>query len=147
MSKTDWDQRFIDLAEYIGQWSKDRNTKVGAVIVDVDKRVISTGYNGFVGGMDDEVDVRYERPFKYSYTEHAEANAIHTAARLGVSVKGSTMYVKWFPCETCTRAIIQSGISKLVCCEPDFNDKRWGESFKIAYEMLNECGVELKYVC
>jgi dCMP deaminase len=145
--ETDWDQRFLDLGEYIGNWSKDRSTKVGAVIVDNDKRVIGFGYNGFVSGFRDNIDSRHERPAKYDYTEHAEANAIHTAARIGVSVKGCTMYLKWFPCVSCTRAIIQSGITKIVCCKPDFNDVRWGAQFKISLEMLEECGIELIYKC
>lgn len=147
MSKTDWDQRFIDLAEYIAQWSKDRSTKVGAVIVDADKRVIGMGYNGFVTGMDDEIDERHERPLKYSYTEHAERNAIYTAARNGSPIKGCTMYLKWFPCCDCARAIVQSGIVRLVCCEPDFEDERWGESFKLAYEILSEGKVKIDYKC
>lgn len=144
-SKTDWDQRFIDLAEYIGNWSKDRSTKVGAVIVDDDKRVVGMGYNGFPAGFDDEIDSRHERPVKYAYTEHAERNAIFTAARNGSHIKGCTMYLKWFPCVDCARAIIQSGIKRVVCTKPDFDDVRWGHSFKVSHELLVECGVELTY--
>ena len=43
--KTDWNLRFMQLADHIAQWSKDRSTKVGAVIV-MDKNPISMGYNG-----------------------------------------------------------------------------------------------------
>jgi dCMP deaminase len=144
-TKTDWDQRFIDLAEYIGNWSKDRSTKVGAVIVDEDKRVVSLGYNGMPVGFNDNIDSRHERPQKYAYFEHAERNSIYTAARNGSHVKGCTMYLKWFPCVDCARAIIQSGIKRVVCTKPDFEDKRWGDSFKLSYELLSECGVELTY--
>ncbi len=45
------------------------------------KRILSTGYNGFPSGIDDSIESRYERPAKYDYTAHAEANAIYTAAR------------------------------------------------------------------
>ena len=51
--KTDWDKRFLDLAEYISSWSKDTSSKVGAVIVH-NKRIVSTGYNGFPEGYDDD---------------------------------------------------------------------------------------------
>jgi len=146
-SKVDWDQRFLALTDYIAGWSKDRSTGVAAVIVDSDKRFVGMGYNGFPAGFDDDVDSRHERPVKYQYTEHAERNAIYTAARNGASVEGCTMYLGWFPCSDCARAIIQSGISKLVCCEPDFETPKWGPDFRISHEMLTECGVVLNYKC
>jgi len=55
------------------------------------------------------------------------------------------MYLRWFPCTDCARAIIQSGITDLVCSIPDFKDERWGEDFKISFEMLKECGINLRY--
>lgn len=139
-----WDKKFFDLAEYISTWSKDRNKKVGAVIVK-DNRIISTGYNGFPQGFDDDIDSRHERPMKYMVTEHSERNAIYSAARKGDSTKDATMYLQWFPCADCARAIIQSGIVRIVCTRPDFTDERWGESFKVSHEMLVECGVDITY--
>ena len=140
-----WDKRFFDLAEYISGWSKDRSTKVGAVIVK-DNRIISTGYNGFPAGFNDDIDSRHERPVKYNYTEHSERNAIYNAARKGDSTKDATIYLQWFPCADCARGIIQSGIIKVVCTKPDFNHERWGESFKMSYEMLTECKIEIVYM-
>jgi dCMP deaminase len=145
ISKVDWDQRFIDLAEYVGQWSKDRSTKVGAIIVDDDNRIVTTGYNGFPTGCNDDVEERHERPLKYAWTEHGERNAIYSAARR--ILEGCTMYLKWFPCSDCARGIVQSGIKKLVCCEPDFDTPKWGEDFKISLEILTEGGVEIHYEC
>ena len=138
---TDWNERFLQVADHIASWSKDRSTQVGAVIVGPDKEIVSTGYNGFPRGADDEVESRHERPAKYQYTEHAERNAIYNAARLGVSTKGCTIYLRWYPCVDCARAIIQSGIATIVCGAPDFEDKRWGESFKVTNELFEECGV------
>lgn len=141
-----WDKRFMDLAKHISSWSKDRNTKTGAIICDANKRILSLGYNGLPSGAYDAEDSRYERPQKYMYTEHAERNAIYTAARNGVSLEGSTIYIMWFPCSDCARAIIQAGIKELVCYEPDFNTPKWGESFKVAKELLIECDVNIKYI-
>lgn len=147
MSNVDWNERFIDLADYIGNWSKDRSTGVGAVIADKEHRIISIGYNGFPTGIDDDIDSRHERPVKYTYTEHAERNAIYNAARIGVSTKGCTIYLKWFPCSRCARAIIQSGIDTLVCYKPDFTIPVWGEDFKFALEMLEEApNLEIIYM-
>ena len=143
---TSWDKKFLDLCDHISTWSKDKSTKVGAVIVNDRNKVISLGYNGFPIRFDDNVSDRHERPQKYSYTEHAERNAIYSAAELGVSVRGCTMYLSRFPCPDCARAIIQSGISTLAYKHIDFSDERWGEGFKKSWEMLVECGVGLKRV-
>lgn len=143
---TNWDKRFIDLANHIATWSKDTNTKTGAVIVDKDKRVVSMGYNGFPSGAVDTREDKYEKPQKYFYTEHAERNAIYNAAKLGISTDGCTMYIMWFPCADCARAIIQSGIKKLVCHEPDLNLPKWGEHFEKSLEMFNEVNMEIVYI-
>ncbi len=144
--RTNWDKRFIELAKHISEWSKDTSTGTGAVIATSDYRIVSIGYNGFPSGANDSIEERYERPQKYKYTEHAERNAIYNAARLGVSTVGCKMYLMWFPCVDCARAIIQSGIIELVCKEPNFEDERWGGDFKISVELLNECKVKLSYV-
>ena len=69
-----WDDRFLKLATVIGNWSKDPSTKVGAVIVNDDNKIISTGYNGFPRGIrdDDRLDNRAQ---KYDLIVHAEANS------------------------------------------------------------------------
>jgi dCMP deaminase len=140
---TDWDKRFMDLAILISQWSKDRNTKVGCVIVGPDNEIRSTGYNGFPRGSHDDVESRHERPAKYRWTEHAERNAIYNAARVGISLKDCRIYLPWFPCMDCARGIVQSGISTLVALQPDVNDSKWGEDFQIALELFSEVGVRV----
>lgn len=144
--KVNWDKRFLELAQHIANWSKDRSTKVGAVIADSNHRLVSIGYNGFPSGISDEVDSRHNRPAKYMYTEHAERNALYTAARNGTNVEGCTMYLQWFPCADCARGIIQSGIKRLVCTPPNFNLEEWRASFMVAHEMLVEADIELKFV-
>lgn len=139
-----WDERLVSLANHISQWSKD-STKVGAVIADTEHRVLSVGYNGFPSGANDDIPERHLRPAKYLYTEHAERNAIFSAAKNGVSLRGSIIYLEWFPCADCARAIIQSGISAIVCGKPDLETPKWGEHFKVSLELFKECGVHVKY--
>jgi dCMP deaminase len=143
ISPSIWDRRFMVLAANIGSWSKDRSAKTGCVIVGPDRLIRSTGFNGFVRGADDDVAARHERPTKYSWTEHAERNAIYNAARLGISVHGCAVYINWFPCIDCARAIVQSGITRVVGLQPDRGDARWGADFAISFEMFAEVGVEL----
>jgi dCMP deaminase len=140
-----WDKRFMDLAKLVATWSKDRHTQVGAVIVSQDNTILSVGYNGFPRGSNDEIDSRHERPAKYFYTEHAERNAIYNAVRSGVCLKDSKIYLPWFPCVDCARAIINSGIKDVVAIIPDWNHPRWGEQMKISEELFLECGVKIKW--
>jgi dCMP deaminase len=141
-----WDNKFIELSNLVASWSKDTNTKVGAVIVDEDNIVLSMGYNGFPRGCDDSIECRYEKPHKYLYTEHAERNSLYHAARHGVSLKGCTMYVTMFCCSDCARGIIQSGIKRVVAPTPDVDHEKWGEHFKAAIRMLEEAKVEISLI-
>lgn len=141
----DWDKRFIELSHHISKWSKDRKKIVGAVIVDEDRRIISTGYNGVPQGCDDNDESRQIKPKKLFYFEHAERNAIFSCAKSGIKTKNCTMYLTWHPCADCARAIIQSGIKRVVCYQPDWTDDSWGETFRISKEMLTEAGIEVKY--
>lgn len=105
-----WDSYFLQLAALISTRSKDRSVQVGAVIVDCMHNVISSGYNGFARGIDDDVDSRHERPTKYLWIVHAEENAILAAARSGHSTLNCLLYCTHPPCSRCARGIIQAGI-------------------------------------
>jgi len=135
-----WDERFMQLARHVAMWSKDPSTKVGAVIVDEKRRVVSLGYNGFPRGVDDSPERYADRPTKYAHVVHAELNAILNAPR---GVEGCTLYVTLEPCTTCAKAIIQSGVRRVVL--PDRTGesntevlKRWGDDQKTAYNMMDE---------
>ncbi|MBR2788759.1 MAG: dCMP deaminase family protein [Erysipelotrichaceae bacterium] len=136
-----WDEYFMGISHLSALRSKDPNTQVGACIVDKEKRVVSIGYNGMPRGCADE-DFPWEREgdflnTKYAFVVHAELNAILNAPR---SVKDCTIYVSLFPCNECAKAIIQSGIKKVVY----ESDKYDGTQGNIASKkMLNEAGVEL----
>jgi dCMP deaminase len=124
--------------------SKDRSRKVGCVIVDERHGVIvSTGWNGFARGVRDDVEMRYYKPLKYQWTEHAERNAIYNAARRGTSTDGCSIYLPWFPCCDCARAIIQSGITTIHCVASDPSDGQWHEDMTTACIMLVEAGVKI----
>jgi len=141
MSKTDWDARFLRLAQHVADWSKDPSTKVGAVLAR-GKFIISLGYNGFPPGVEDLPERLNSREVKYKMTLHAEENAILTARQ---DLTGCTMYT-WpmQPCAPCTAKIIQAGIKRIVAPPPSEDHlSRWGEDFKLSQEMRQEAGIEL----
>ena len=141
-----WDLRFIELAKHISGWSKDPSTKVGCVVVGEDREIRSTGFNGFPRGIDDNPERLANRETKYPLICHAEENAIMHAARIGVSLKGSTAYVTWPPCSRCARSLIQAGIKEVVYPTPQEIPERWLEDFETSNGMLKEAGVLVRTV-
>jgi dCMP deaminase len=137
---TNWDQRFLDLAEHIAQWSKDPRTKVGAVIVDEKKRVISVGYNGFPRGVDDNPSRYEDRTTKHLFVAHAERNALDNAPLM---VDGCTLYVPLLPCNQCAISIIQKGITRVVTYLPDRDGT--GFNWNTTIEMFAEAQIDLIY--
>jgi dCMP deaminase len=141
-----WTEYFLNIAEQVKLKSKDQSTQIGAVIVGQDNEVLSTGYNSFPRGMDDSIQERQERPEKYFWFEHAERNAIYNAARIGVSLKNSTIYLtSGLPCMDCARGIVNSGV-KVVWCKrvcTTKNKEKWEESQSKSMQLLNECGVQV----
>lgn len=109
----EWDNYFLNLLPHIAKKSKDK-TKTSAIIVGPDNEIRSTGYNGMPRGFNDLDLNKWQKPEKYNWIEHAERNSIFNAARMGTSTNGCTMYVSHFPCVDCARAIVQSGIVRVV---------------------------------
>ena len=105
-----WDEYFLDLAEQVSRRSPDPSTKHGCVLVDSGKRVVSTGYNGPVAGLPNEV-VPLTRPAKYDWFIHAEDNAVAFAR---CDLRGATAYVTGPPCAACFRRLLQVGIRRIV---------------------------------
>lgn len=136
-----WDERFIRIAFEVATWSKDPGTKVGAVLVS-DRRIIATGYNGFPQGIAD-LDCRYkDRDTKLGLTVHAEVNAILNAAKNGAPTAGSTLYVTFPPCVSCSTAVIQAGVKRVVRPHLSTAPERWVDSFARGGNLLVEAGVE-----
>ncbi len=138
-----WDEYFMGIAILSSKRSKDPNTGVGACIVDKDNRILSLGYNGMPFGCSDD-DYPWEREgefldTKYPYVCHAELNAILNYN--GGSLKGARVYVTLFPCNECTKAIIQKGISEIIY----LSDKYAGTDSTIASKrMLMSAGVRFR---
>lgn len=109
-TRPSWDQYFIDLAEQVSRRSPDPSTKHGCVLVDRDHRVISTGYNGPVSGLPNEM-VPLTRPEKYDWFIHAEDNAVAFAR---CDLRGATAYVTGQPCSACFRRLLQVGVKRIV---------------------------------
>ena len=115
-----WNEYFMGLAILSSTRSKDPSTQTGACIVNDEKRIISVGYNGAPHGMDDENfpwDSKGEKTgdlltTKNLWVVHAELNAILNSH--GTDLNGSTLYVTFFPCNECAKAIIQAGIKKVI---------------------------------
>ena len=123
--------------------SKDPNTQVGACIVNPLKRIVGVGYNGMPYGCDDSsfpwTNKQGElHETKYAYVVHAELNAILNATS---SLKGCTLYVTLYPCNECTKSILQSGIKEIV-----FEDNKYeGKDFDLASKkMLQSANVKVR---
>ena len=125
--------------------SHDPKKQVGCYIVR-NNHTLVTGTNTLPNKCQ-LVPGRIQAPGKYMWMEHAERNAIYKAARAGISLEGATLMIDWWPCVECTRAIIQSGIIKIIAPEkPNFEHHRWGEHFKISFQMLDEVGITYEFI-
>ena len=143
-----WDQYFMGIAKLSTLRSKDPNTSVGACIVDKDNKILSVGYNGMPWGCPDD-EYPWERDnedpleSKYLYVCHAELNALLNYT--GTNLQGARIYTTLFPCNECTKALIQSGIREVIYCE----DKYAGTASVIAAKkMMHSAGIRYRrYEC
>lgn len=108
--RPDWDRYFLDMAEAVSRRSPDPSTRHGCVLVDADRRVVSTGYNGPVAGLPNDL-VPVGRPAKYDWFIHAEDNAVCFAR---CDLRGATAYVTGPPCAACFRRLLQVGVRRIV---------------------------------
>lgn len=144
-----WDRFYLGLARYYSQASRDPSTKVGAVLVSPDNRVVGMGYNGFPPRVDDSPERYLDRELKYKLVVHAEVNAIVEA---GNKAKNGTLYV-WPSfasppiCNECCKVAITAGIAEVVGFIADENDERairWKESIAISKLLCDESGVKYR---
>jgi len=140
-----WDRHFMNIAELTASdRSKDPNTQVGACIVNPDNRIVGVGYNGFPNGCSDD-EFPWERTSesgspldtKYLYVVHAELNAILNST---TNLVGCTIYVTMLPCNECAKAIIQSGIRRVIFTDDKYKDT---DSCIASMRMLQASGVNL----
>ena len=131
------DDVYMGTALLHGRLSKSRRKAVGAVLV-TKSGVTLTGYNGSATGLDNNLED--ELPDGSLVTRlstlHSELNCILKAAKEGVSVEGSTMYLTLSPCLHCSAMMIQVGIKELV----------WLETYRIpeGLDLLRQAGVECR---
>ncbi|PCJ96736.1 MAG: CMP deaminase [Hyphomicrobiales bacterium] len=148
MTHDKWDIRFLDLAKHISLWSKDPSTKIGAVIVDDERHILSTGYNGFPKGVRDKPQRLENREEKYKFVVHAEMNCIYNASLHGISLKNSTLYIHGLPaCHECAKGIIQAGIKRVVMSTLNDNiSEKWADSYAISATMFREADVRISFI-
>ena len=154
-SETRWDAYFMKMAHFVASKSKDQSIRVGCVLVSKNNTIISTGYNGFPRGIDEEEyhTERYEPPEKYFWTEHAERNAVYNAALNGVKTQYARAYSTSHPCADCARAFVQAGVSEVFLPtkknDPFYKEGRWddwAESYTKGLEILKAAGVKVNHV-
>jgi dCMP deaminase len=139
-----WDEYFMGIALLSAKRSKDPSTPVGACIVDrKTNRILSVGYNGFPIGCSDD-DFPWEREgepldTKYPYVVHAELNAILN--NRSASFEGNKIYTTLFPCNECTKALIQSGIKEVIYLSNKYEDT---DNVKASRRMLEQAGVKVR---
>lgn len=140
-----WDEYFMGVALLSAKRSKDPNTQVGACIVNDKNKIVGAGYNGLpIGCDDDEFPWGKQGDFldtKYPYVCHAELNAILN--NIGMDLKGCKIYTALFPCNECTKAIIQAGINEVVYLSDKYDGT---DSSKASKLMLEKAGVQYRKV-
>ena len=142
-----WDEYFFEVCNAVAKNSKCLSRKIGAILVR-DKKIFSTGYNGPPTGMShcneryvhDHITKRVYKPINtcprimagYNSGEglhlcpagHAERNTLNNAAALGISTKGSKMYMNCsIPCKDCLIEIINAEIEEIICTDFVYYDE------------------------
>ena len=140
-----WDQYFMDIARVVASRSNCMKRKVAAVIV-LDKRIISTGYNGTPRGTRNCNEGGCPRCNNMAVSgtsldeclcSHGEENAIVQASYHGVSLKDATIYSTFAPCLMCAKMIINSGIREVVYnLEYPLNES--------AFRLFKEAAIEVR---
>ena len=130
--RPNWSEYFVLLASVVATRSPSAKLKVGAIIVSSDNEIISTGYNGFPSGVP-HIPI-FNKEGKEINTIHAEINTISYAARKGISIKNSIIYITHFPCIHCTKSIIAAGIKNIFYISDRNNDP-------VAIEMMKQSNI------
>lgn len=139
MSYGPWLKMAADAAQ---DFSDDPDCQVGAIIVTRDNELLAQGINQFPPGVKITLE-RITRPEKYKWIEHAERNAIYSAAKQGLKLDGCSIYITRYPCADCARAIIQSGIKYIFTNSPNWDHPRWGEDYKVSKQMFEEAKIHI----
>jgi dCMP deaminase len=136
---TKWDLRFLGLAKYVAEWSKDPSTQTGSVLVSPDRKHVVLGYNGFPADMPDTPEVYANREEKYSRIIHCEMNAVLNAK---ADLQGYTVYTHPFlSCDRCAVHLLQAGVKRFVAPRLEGEAAaRWEPAFVKTRAYILECG-------
>ncbi|MBN1517898.1 dCMP deaminase family protein [Candidatus Sumerlaeota bacterium] len=136
-----WNDYFMGVAILAAHRSKDPHSQVGCCVVSRDKKILGVGYNGFpIGCSDEELPWGREGAFletKYPYVCHAELNAVMNSNF--ADLRGAIVYVTLFPCNECTKLLIQKGVGRIVYLSDKYHDS---DSSVASRRMLDMAGVE-----
>lgn len=139
--RVNWNEYFMNIAEQVATRSTCERKHVGAVIVR-DRTILSTGYNGSLRGAPHCTEVGHDMENGHCVrTVHAEANAVAQAAKHGVRIDDSEIYVTASPCLTCFKLLVNAGIQKIYYKE-FYRDERITEYAKQAEIKLVFMGKE-----
>ena len=139
-SNEKWDKRFLGMAQLVSIWSKDPSTKVGAVITDGNKKIVSLGYNGLPQWVEDNEEILSNREEKYKYIIHAEVNAILQANKDNCFA-GTIYTYPFLTCPQCAAMIIQAGIMRVVSYK--CVDERWIPRIEDSKKLLHMADIEV----
>ena len=134
-TRVSWEKYFMNIAQEVSSRSTCDRKHVGAVIVR-GKTILSTGYNGSIKGLNHCDDVGHDMSNDHCIrTIHAEANAIVQAAKHGINIDQSEIYITASPCFDCFKLIANAGINKIYFGE-FYRDER-------ILKYANELNIEL----
>ena len=134
-----WDEYFMAVALLSAQRSKDPSTQVGACVANSLNKIVGVGYNGFPWGCSDD-DLPWDREgdyldTKYPFVCHAELNAVLNS--ITFDLRDCRIYVALFPCNECTKVIIQAGIREIIYLSDKYKDSDFVKASKIMLEKSN----------
>lgn len=139
-----WDEYFMTLADEVATRTTCLRRAVGAIIVK-EKRILATGYNGVptrlrhcsvTGCLREKLGVPSGQRHEICRGLHAEQNALLQAARYGIDIEGSSIYITTQPCVVCAKMLINAGISEIIYRNP-YPDE-------LAMELLNESNIKIR---
>lgn len=147
INRPSWDEYFIETAYLVSQRSTCLRRHVGAVLVK-DRQILATGYNGAptgvthcekIGCLREKLKVPSGQRHEICRGLHAEQNVLLQAAKHGVSVRGSCLYITNAPCSICAKMIINAGITEVIIAEnyPDKMAKKFLKEAKVKLRKLN----------
>ncbi len=166
MGQKEIDLMYLKEAYKLARNSHDPSTQNGAIIVNFNNcfnmslaNIVAADWNHFPMGVVANKERLNDRNLKYPRIEHAERNVIYSAAKMGKSTEGKIMYVPWYACADCGRAIISAGISEVIgYAGPEKwwieqvkssggdGKEDWAKSIDVAMSMLDEAGVKRRVI-